>query len=62
MYIVLQHPRDEMRSGRDNVREHGFHRVQQELLRGVRAQSIHAYRRRQHAARMEEEVQVGTAV
>jgi hypothetical protein len=36
--------------------------MQQELLRGVRAQSIHAHRRGQHAARMEEEVQMGTAV
>ena len=60
--LISQHPGDNMRSGRHSVGEHRFHRVQQELLRGIRAQCVHAHRRGQHAARMEEEVQMGGAV
>jgi hypothetical protein len=36
--------------------------VQKQLLRGVWAQSVHANRRRQHAAGMKEKVQMGTTI
>jgi hypothetical protein len=55
-FVSPQRPRDEVRSRRHSIVEHGFHRMQQELLSSVRAQSVHANCRGQHAARMKEEV------
>lgn len=60
--LLLQRTRDEMRGRRYGVRKHGLHRVQKDLLRGIRAQNVHSHRRGEHAARMKEEVQMSCAI
>jgi hypothetical protein len=54
--LVPQRPRNKMRRGRQCIVDHAPHRMQQKLLRRIRADDIHAYRRGQHAARMKEQM------
>jgi hypothetical protein len=56
--LILQCPRNKMRRGSQRIVNHAPHRMQQELLRRIRADDVHAYRSGQHASCMEEQVQV----
>ena len=58
LQFVSQHPRNKMRSGSHCIINHAPHRMQQELLRCIGANDIHAHRSRQHAACMKEEMQM----
>jgi hypothetical protein len=60
--LILQTTRNEMCGTLHGVVNHVSHDVQKELLCGVRTQRVQAYGRREHATRMEEEMQVCTAV
>jgi len=56
--FVPQRPGNKMRRGSQRIVDHAPQRMQQELLRRIRADDVHTYRRGQHASRMEEQVQM----
>ena len=58
LQFVPQYSRNQMRSGSQCIIDNTPHRMQQELLRRIGTNDIHAHRSRQHAARMEEQVQM----